>query len=386
MATAPEAPEIAPGELARALEANAPIQVVDVRAPRRLAAGRIEPVPESRFHNIVGSRLVRHRRLEDAGLDPEIPIAVVCGHGNDSRTLARHLNRLGGRARSLQGGMAAWMQLVLPRPVAAPPSLDRLVQLDRVGKGALGYALLSGGEALLVDPPLAADAYRRVLAEQGARLVGVADTHVHADYVSGAPALAREFGVPYHLHPADTVYPYDNTPGRLDVRPIADGDRLVVGRCRVRVVHTPGHTEGSVTYVIDDGVALTGDFLFVQSIGRPDLAGRTVDWTPRLWASVERARSEFPPDLVIRPAHYAGEPEREPDRSVGRTFARLLSENVALQFRDGAAFARWVEQQAGSFPESYRTIKAINVGLHPIDPIEVEALEFGKNECALGGR
>ncbi|MDH3495366.1 MAG: MBL fold metallo-hydrolase [Gemmatimonadota bacterium] len=386
MAKTPEAPEIPPGELAQALETDAPIQIVDVRAPQRLVAGRIEPVPESRFHNIVGSQLIRHRRLEDAGLDPALPIAVVCDHGNDSRALARHLNRLGGRARSLRGGMAAWMQLVLPRPVAAPPSLDRLVQLDRVGKGALGYALLSDGEALLVDPPLAADAYRRVVAEQGARLIGVADTHVHADYVSGAPALAREFRVPYHLHPADTVYPYDNRPGRLDVHPLVDGDRLAVGRCRVRVVHTPGHTEGSVTYVIDDAVALTGDFLFIASVGRPDLAGRTGDWTPQLWSSVVRARNEFPPDLAIRPAHYASDAERERDRSVGRPFARLLAENAAFQCRDGAAFARWVERQAGSFPESYRTIKAINVGLHPADSAEVEALEFGKNECALGGR
>jgi glyoxylase-like metal-dependent hydrolase (beta-lactamase superfamily II) len=66
---------------------------------------------------------------------------------------------------------------------------------------------------------------------------------VHADYISGAPALAAYLRVPYYLHPRDSFYPYDGTPGRIDFRPIGDGDGIEFGRGALQVVHTPGHTE-----------------------------------------------------------------------------------------------------------------------------------------------
>lgn len=379
-------PELTPLQLVRALEAGDPIQLVDVRAPARVAAGRIHLVPAHRFRNIVGSQLITYPSLAGTGIDPEVPMAVVCGHGNDSRALVFHLNRLGCQAASLRGGMAAWMRLTLARGLEAPPSLDRLIQFDRIGKGALGYLLVSDGEALIIDPPRDADAYLNAAGEAGATVIGVADTHVHADYISGAPAIAGALGVPYYLHPADAVYPYDGTPGRLTFEPLGDADTIEFGRSALRVAHTPGHTEGSLSYLIDDAAALTGDFLFVESIGRPDLAGKTREWTGQLWESVKRARSEWPAELMICPAHYGSEAERRPDRSVGGTFGALQTENEALRFSDRDAFTRWVESQTARSPDVYRTIKAINLGLLSVSEPEAEGLEVGKNECALGGR
>ncbi len=209
---------------------------------------------------------------------------------------------------------------------------------------------------------------------------------MHADYISGAPAIAGALGVPYYLHPADAVYPYDGTPGRLTFEPLGDADTIEFGRSALRVAHTPGHTEGSLSYLIDDAAALTGDFLFVESIGRPDLAGKTREWTGQLWESVKRARSEWPAELMIYPAHYGSEAERRPDRSVGGTFGALQTENEALRFSDRDAFTRWVESQTARSPDVYRTIKAINLGLLSVSEPEAEGLEVGKNECALGGR
>ena len=372
-------------ELAQALESGEPIQVVDVRAPMHVATGRIEPVPDERFHNIVGSQLINCQSLESTGIDRHIPVAVVCGSGNDSRVLALHLNRLGCEARSLRGGMTAWMMLTLPRQLDTPPSVDRLIQLDRVGKGALGYLVVSDGEALVVDPPRDAGAYVKAAEEAGARIVAVADTHVHADYISGAPALATRLGVPYYLHPADAVYPYDRTPGRLKFQQLEDGGTISVGGATVRAIHTPGHTEGSVTYLIDDSAALTGDFVFIGSVGRPDLAGRVSEWTAQLWDSLEAAKREWSPDVMIYPAHYNDEAERRVDRSVGGPFGALLKENQALRFRDRQKFAAWVEGKTASFPDAYRKIKAVNVGLLSVGEREAATLEVGKNECALGG-
>ena len=383
-------PEVTTRELATALEAGDPVQVVDVRAPVRVAAGRIDLVPGERFHNIVGSQLIRHRDLAGTGIDPGLPVTVVCGYGNDSKVLALHLGRLGCEARSLEGGMAAWMKLVLARELETPPTLDRLIQLDRIGKGALGYLLVSDGEALAIDPPRDAGPYLDAAREAGARLVAVADTHVHADYLSGAPALARSEGVPYYLHPADAVYPYDGTPGRLAYQPLEDGGAIPLGRSRVKVAHTPGHTEGSVTYTVDAdrsdrAVALTGDFLFIGSVGRPDLAGKVEEWTGELWQSLAAAKRGWSPDLTVLPAHYGSEGERRADRAVAASFGRLLETNEALRFTERGDFVAWVRAKTTSFPDAYRRIKAVNVGLLSVTESEAEVLEVGRNECALGG-
>ena len=112
----PEAREIEPFELASRLEAGDPIRVLDVRAPLRLAAGRVDPGPADRFHNIRGSEFVRLADPASAiGLDPADPVAVVCGNGNDSRVIAALLEGRGYEAWSLRGGVTAWMRMVIPR-------------------------------------------------------------------------------------------------------------------------------------------------------------------------------------------------------------------------------------------------------------------------------
>lgn len=379
-------PEVTAAELAQSLERGDPLQIVDVRAPARVAAGRIDQVAAERFHNIVGSELRRRMSLGDIGIDPALPTVVVCDRGNASRLGVLHLVELGAEARSLSGGMSAWMDLVLPRTLPPPPSLDRLIQFDRLAKGALGYLLVSDGEALVVDPPRVTDAYRDAARAARARIIGVADTHVHADYISGGPALAEALEVPYYLHPADAIYPYDGRQGLLDFTPLEDGGTIALGRGRVLARHTPGHTEGSLTFLVEDAVALTGDFLFVDSVGRPDLAGRAEAWTGLLWQSLERSRREWPDGMMIYPAHYASDAERRVGRGVGDRLGHLRTANQALALTTETAFRQLVMGRLASSPEQYRTIKAVNVGLLEVDEAGAETLDVGRNECALGGR
>jgi glyoxylase-like metal-dependent hydrolase (beta-lactamase superfamily II) len=383
--TIPDSAQYSAQELARLLEAGEPVQIMDVRAPQRVAQGRIDLVPDSRFHNIRGSELIQRTSVESTGLDPEFPVAVVCGAGKDSAVLAFHLTRMGLDARSLDGGLAAWFRIALPQELDPPESLDRFVQFDRIGKGCLGYLLVSDGEAVIVDPPLDSTAYLEALRDAEARLVAVVDTHAHADYVSGAVTLARSLGVPYHLHPADAVFPYDGTPGRIEFQALSDGQILTFGRSALAVVHTPGHTEGSVSLLVEDRVALTGDFLFVESIGRPDLGGKEGTWAHDLWESVERVKDRWARGTAVYPGHYATERERRMGRAVGIPLGTLLDENPILNIRDREEFVRFILGNKAAFPEAYRKIKALNLGLAPLDPLEVEELEVGRNECALGG-
>jgi glyoxylase-like metal-dependent hydrolase (beta-lactamase superfamily II) len=383
--TASEAPEFSAQELADLIESDTPFQIMDVRAPQKVAQASIHLVPSERYHNIRGSELMNRTDPESTGLDPELPVAVICGRGKDSSVLAFHLNRLGFDARSLAGGIAAWMNVLVHRELDPPQSLDRLVQFDRLGKGSLGYLLVSRGEAIIIDPPLEARAYLDILEEEDAELVGVFDTHAHADYVSGGPELAREFAVPYYLHAADGLYPYDGRPAEIDFHALSDGDVIGFGDSAVTVVHTPGHTEGSVTYLVEDRVAFTGDFLFVESIGRPDLGGQESRWGRELWSSVQRAKEAWDPGVMIYPAHYTSESERRLGSAVGISLEDLLEENELLQIPSEEEFLEVILENKASFPDTYRKIKALNLGLLSFQETEVEELEAGRNECALGG-
>lgn len=379
----PAVPEITPRELAECIERGDTLHVLDIRIPQRVAAGRIDLGPDEHFSNIAVSRLATMRSVESVGIDPSRPLAVICDHGNSSKPATLHLKAMGYDARSVTGGMAAWMLMSLPRALPAPSQLDLLYQFDRIGKGSLSYLLASDGQGLIIDPPRDVEPILGKVQEHGITVAAVADTHAHADYISGAPALAAFLGVPYYLHPADMVYPYDDTPGTISIEPLADGSNIQVGRCSVEVEHNPGHTEGSVTFRIGDEAAFTGDFVFVESVGRPDLAGKTEEWTLKLWNSISRAKARWPAGMIVYPAHYASPAERREDRTIAGRFGDLRDRNEALGIADPDDFAQWVRSRTTDFPDAYREIKAINVGLKQVDELTAEELEVGKNECAV---
>src|SRR5207247_4276840 len=151
-------------------------------------------------------------------------------------------------------GMAAWETVYLPRRLSPTPSLQHVVQLDRVGKGSLSYVLVSDGDAVVVDPGRHIERYDALLAELGATPAAVIDTHMHADYLSGAREAATRWQVPYFIHPDDAVSPYDRTAGRLAYQPLHDGDTIAFGRGTLRVAHVPGHTLGSIALIADEGL------------------------------------------------------------------------------------------------------------------------------------
>ena len=376
-------PQIPPQELAERLDRGEPLQVLDVRAPEKVERGHIVLGPELEFHAHPNSKLFALRDVTALDLDTTRPIAVVCGHGNSSKKATAFLRARGYEAYSVIGGMAAWETVYVARHLSPTPSLSHVVQLDRVGKGALSYVLVSDGDALVVDPGRHIERYDALLTELRATPAAVVDTHIHADYVSGARAAAARWQVPYFLHADDAVSPYDQTPGKLTYQALGDGDTIAFGRASLRAVHVPGHTLGSLALLADDGLALTGDFLFVQSVGRPDLAGRSESWAKLLWQSLERARRTWPGDLLVLPAHYAGEAERRADRAVAARFDVISATNTAAAIQDERVFLKWISDHTTNFPDAYRTIKETNLGLLDVAEADAEILESGPNQCAV---
>jgi len=380
---APLLPQIPAAELAERLDGGEPVQVLDVRAPEKVAAGHVAFGPGLDFRALPNSRILSLPSGADLPLDPARPVAVICGHGNSSKQTTAFLRERGYEAFSVTGGMAAWEAVYVARRLAPTPSLAHVVQLDRVGKGALSHVLVSDGDAVIVDPGRHLDRYDALLADLGATPAAVVDTHMHADYLSGARAAAARWQVPYFLHPDDAASPYDGTPARLAYQPLTDGATIAFGRAALRAVHVPGHTLGSVALLADDGLVLTGDFLFVQSVGRPDLGGQAESWAALLWRSLERVRSEWPGDLLVLPAHYAGEEERRADRAIAARFDVIAATNAAARIQDERAFLDWVGEHQTTPPEAYRTIKLANLGLVDVSDSDGEVLESGPNQCAV---
>ena len=377
-------PLIPAAELARRLDQGEHVQLLDIRSAERVAQGRVTLGATLDFRALAASQLYQLPTLESLGLDPAAPIAVICGHGNSSTKATRFLRERGFDAYSVAGGMASWETVYLPRRLTPTRALEHVVQIDRVGKGALSYVLVSDGDAVVVDPGRHLQPYEKVLEDLGASAAAVIDTHMHADYLSGARAAAARWQVPYFVHPDDARSPYDGAEGRFTHQALTQGDTIAFGRATLVAAHVPGHTLGSTALVADEALALTGDFLFVKSVGRPDLGGQRDAWAEQLWNSLERVRHEWAGDLLILPAHYGSEAERRADRSVAARFDVVAATNEAVAIQDRRAFLAWVTEHTTAPPEAYRTIKLANLGLVDVADADAEILEFGPNVCAIG--
>ncbi len=135
----------------------------------------------------------------------------------------------------------------------------------------------------------------------------VIDTHIHADHYSGGRKLAQMVGAPYCLHESDAGQV------KFDFEPLCDGQALNIGNVEITVLHTPGHTPDSICLLVTDmrrgelpWFVVTGDTLFVGSIGRPDLLGREREMAAQLYDSLHSKLLHLSNEVEIFPGHQAG--------------------------------------------------------------------------------
>ena len=231
-------------------------------------------------------------------------------------------------------------------------------------------------EAFVIDPiaDSGPDFYVLDAADLGLSIVGVFETHLHADYVSCARELAEMNGVPHYLHEsAGELVTYDFTP-------IADGQVLSVGKIDVQALHTPGHTPEHTAYLVTDRsrsddpwFVLTGDSLFVGDVGRPDLL--LGDAVRDVMDETERAATQFttvrerlftlPDHVEVFPNHYGGSTCGGVNMSgkAGSTIGFEKRFNLAMQRGSAEEFAAFVKETAKPFPDNYGRIKSYNLGL-----------------------
>jgi hydroxyacylglutathione hydrolase len=229
------------------------------------------------------------------------------------------------------------------------------------------------GEALVVDPNRDIDPYLQAADAEGLKVAHVTETHIHADFVSGARELAHRAGARLYLSDAggsDWRYAYSDGSTTL----LRDGSCFRVGTVEVRARHVPGHTPEHLTFLVTDTAvasepmgAFTGDFIFVGDVGRPDLIERTVrvrgsmeDSARELFWSLQRFR-ELPDYLQIWPGHGAGSvcgkaPGAVPQSTLG--YEKRF--NWAFGIGDESRFVRAVLDGQPEPPRYFAEMKRIN--------------------------
>ncbi|WP_408959478.1 MBL fold metallo-hydrolase [Natrinema sp. 74] len=388
---------IAPAALVDRLRAGDDLTVLDVRDRDEFERWHLEgegieavQVPHVRFIQAEATGGV-----DDLVADLDDPILAVCGHGEASAHAVGLLRDTGVEAYNLAGGMDAWADLYLARELEtdAPATL---LQYDRPSSGCLAYLVVSGDEAAVIDPLRAfANRYVAAAADRGAELSYAVDTHVHADHVSGVrdlaartdaeavvPEGARDRGLAFDARTlVDTAERGSASPAS-HARP--DGDELRVGEATLTAMATPGHTTESLSYRLGD-VLFTGDTLFLEGVGRPDLEGGR-DEAPaaarRLYESLQKQLLEQSDETTIAPGHYSDAADPRADGTYAVRLGDLRGRLPALSMRKDE-FVDRATSDLPPRPANDERIVAVNLGREDVDEETAFELELGPNNCAV---
>jgi hydroxyacylglutathione hydrolase len=230
------------------------------------------------------------------------------------------------------------------------------------------------GEAIVIDPGRDVEMYLHEVKQQNMRLIAVAETHIHADYVSGVCELGERTGATLYLSDeGDENWKYQYF-DRFDHVLLKDGTTFKVGNIQFEALHTPGHTPEHISFLVTDTAGanlpmgiFTGDFVFVGDVGRPDLlekaaniAGTAEVGARQLFSSLQRFK-DLPDYLQVWPAHGAGSACGKalgaiPSTTVG--YEKLF--NIALSYTDEEKFVKAILEGQPQPPKYFAVMKRVN--------------------------
>lgn len=245
---------------------------------------------------------------------------------------------------------------------------------ERLAQASYLVGCAKTGEALIVDPSRDIKPYLAAAQREGLRIGHVAETHIHADYVSGSRELAAATGALIYISGEggpDWQYAFGSESGVVQV---VDGDTFMVGNVKVEILHTPGHTPEHIALMITDTAGadrpmgiFTGDAIFVGDIGRPDLleaaagvVGSAHSGAQQQFKTVQRFKA-MPDYLQIWPGHGAGSACGKalgaiPSTTLG--YEKLFS--PAFQIDDEAEFVAWLLDGQPEPPRYFAQMKKVN--------------------------
>ncbi|WP_440970980.1 MBL fold metallo-hydrolase [Peribacillus frigoritolerans] len=306
-------------------------------------------------------------------------ILVVCAKEGSSVMVAEMLSEAGLDVFYLKGGMKAWSEHLEPVRIGELTNGAEIYQFVRLGKGCLSYMVVSNGEAAVIDSTRMIDAYLDFADDIGVKITHVLDTHLHADHISGGRRIAEATNAAYWLPPKDAAEV------TFEYQPLESGNVITIGHTAIDIqaLYSPGHTIGSTSFVVDQKYLLSGDILFIDSIGRPDLAGLAEDWVGDLRETLYTRYKELSEELIVLPSHFMIIDELNEDGSVAKKLGSLFAENHGLNIADETEFRELVTGNLPPQPNAYQEIRETNMGkIEPDNEIQRE-MEIGPNRCAV---
>ncbi|OLS24509.1 MAG: putative polyketide biosynthesis zinc-dependent hydrolase BaeB [Candidatus Heimdallarchaeota archaeon LC_3] len=331
--------------------------------------------------NIFGSvnipfKMFQSGEFKDLLPKSDKPLTIVCNRGNDSKVIAKFLNDNKIKATSLSKGMQAWNNILHPLEIQPKYSKFKIIQYHRIAKGCLSYLVVNNDEAVVIDPVYKIDPYLKYIENNGYELKYIFETHLHADHISGSRLLQEKTGANLLLSNKDP-YTFDYTPIDHEKSISLGGESIIFP------IHTPGHTKGSTTIKIGKNALLTGDTVFLDSLGRPDLADRAHEFANDLYDSLNNKIANLSNEMCIMPAHHGKVELKDFNKSFETPLSQIKKfDYFKLSKQD---FVQKVVAQTNKTekPVIYQRIIRINSGSEHILDSQIPDLEMGSNKCAI---
>ena len=352
------------------LEEDKPVFILDVRPKEQRAEWKI---PGSHYLDAY-KRLNQGDQsvLDEVEIPPNTKVITVCAAGRTSQIASEILRNKGVDAYSLAGGMKAW-SLAWNKAIILFDDYE-IIQLRRTGKGCLSYIIVSDNEAIIIDASLPAEIYENILQQNNWQIKAVMETHIHADHLSRSKQLAEESGVKVLLPvPNKISFAYESLQGNQQIQ---------LGKIFIKVISTPGHTLESICFLINDEVLLTGDTLFTNSVGRPDLKAENDETRRRtelLYESLQLLMN-MNDNIKVLPAHI-NTPIDFDNKPIMATI-REIKNKVSLLKLGKSEFVETILGKLPPTPPNFLSIveKNLKGDFSDINPVDLEA---GANRCAI---
>jgi glyoxylase-like metal-dependent hydrolase (beta-lactamase superfamily II)/rhodanese-related sulfurtransferase len=389
--------EIEPATLKQKIDRGEDIFILDVRTPEEYQAWKISYDRHKDLPLIPIDQLSSKKALNQIPRDKEI--AIVCSHGYRSMIAAEFLTQLGYNVRSVKGGMSGWNKVYDIAAIPVRSNLStKIWQVRRVSKGCMGYVIASEADknAVIIDPNCEIEeSFVRIAKDNDLHVTKVIDTHMHADHASAATSLAKTFGAVVCASSEESydIQSENDNNDEVTFYRIKDGDQIEVGQGVVLdAIHTPGHTKGSMCFCIDGNKCdsndnhastsylFTGDTIFIDGIGRPDLHSQVKEFTSNLYDSYHQKILTFPNETVILPAHCGKRFENH--KPVFSTIESIKKE-LRLLSLGKEEFINYVSKAIPPQPVNYKIILRINKTMTPCHEVQTGELEAGPNSCGI---
>lgn len=308
----------------------------------------------------------------------ESKIRIVCAKEGSAKFVAEILEKHGFTdVGYLSGGIKSWGNLLIAK-LLNPGADYELYQFIRPGKGSCSYGLVYNKEIILFDPSRNVDFYLKFAEDNGCSIIKTVETHLQADYIAGSKIISEKTGAIFYANPEDF------SGAKIDYETLNDGDLISfdAGGPSVLVIYSPGHTPGSTMFVIDQHYVITGDIIFIKSIGRPDLGGKVDEWAAELYRTIGNVKS-LDEAITVLPGHYIDWDEANSELNFARPLLEVKQINESIySIENEPDFVNFIKENMREQPPEYATIRLVNANLEVVDDEKAEVLDLGKNECA----